>query len=277
MNRFILRRITHLDSRARDLDRQAETQEALETRRELCTLAREHLSEEHPWLIDRWLELAETHRQLGHLDQAERIYEGVLDTLGRDPRPDPSRIAAIQNTFGVFLCQTRQPRLAVDHFRDALGQLAGLPPSRSIVATLHNNLASALHSCGERGAARTHYLEALHLFEPSSPSLAQAHCHCDLAELLAEEEDEEDEEEALAEIERARQLFEELLVPESVDRATAFLRIADLYGRLARFELARPLLESASEVFSRSGEHPERLSQCLSILSQLDSGRAATD
>ncbi len=276
MNRFILRRITHLDSRARDLDRQAATQQALETRRELCALAREHLSDGHPWMIDRWLELADTHRQLEHFDQAEQIYVEVLQNLERQSRPDRSRIAAVRNTFGVLLCETRKPGIAADHFRAALELLADRPASRS-AATLHNNLASALHSCGDRSAARFHYLEALRLFEPGSPSLDEAHCLCDLAELLTEEEEEEEETEALTLIERARQLFEELLAPETAARATAFLRLADLYGRLARFELARPLLEAASEALSRSGEHPERLSECLSILSQLDSGRATLD
>jgi hypothetical protein len=97
---------------------------------------------------------------------------------------------------------------------------------------------------------------------------ALAHCLCDLAELLAEEE----EETASERIEEAHHIFRQLYPAQSLRLARARMRIADLYCRTADLGRALKTLQEAAEVLRNHTQHRDELAQCRDLIDCLREG-----
>lgn len=263
MNEFIKQRMHRLDSKIHELEARGAHRRALEVQEELCALTREHRIEDSSVLIQRLLRLAASYRQLGDTQQAEVVYLEVLPLL--EQKPAPQDLARTLNTMGVFYCEIDQHQQAVRLFRRALDLSPGDPQRSPQLATLHNNLASSLHSIRQKDEAREHYHEALRIFALHPPSSEQAHCLCDLAELLAEEEDDRASE-GLAE---ALQIFRRLYPAQSPLFARASMRIADLYCRTADLRRALQTLQEAAEVLKNHEQHEKELAQCINLIACL--------
>lgn len=264
MNEFIKRRLTRLASKVLELEAGGADGKALKVREELCELTRQYPQEGRPYLVHRLLGLAKSYRQRGAAKQAEITYLEVIHQLEQHPCEGQPDLPQVLNTVGVYYCELEQHQQAVDLFRRALDLSRDLQPTPKL-ATLHNNLASSYHSLRQVDEAREHYHEALSIFDQFSISLEKAHCLCDLAELLAEEEDEG----ATERINEAHQIFRHLFPAGGPHLAEAHLRIADLYCRMADTANAVTILEETAKMLEHSGRHQQELAQCTELLNRL--------
>jgi len=273
MNRFILRRLVHLDARARQLEERDLHQQAASLREEVCELGGDHLGGDHPWRVSRLFELAASYRRSGELARAEALYRDVIRRLSArgDDGDHLHDLARALNSLGVLYCETDRHQRAIGSFERGLAisrdRLVGSDDPG--LAAILQNLGSAHHALEHHRRAEICYLEALAIHQRLGDAtlLEQAHGRCDLAELAADRGrlDVSDSQAG-----KASTLYRNALQRRDTHLAESLIRLAHLYRRIGRPGRAAELFEEAAEILQRAGNVHERdLAHCLDQLSEL--------
>ncbi len=274
MNRFVLRRLAHLDSEARALEDRGQHAPAIELWEEVCRLAGETLGNSHSWRISRLLDLAASYRRHSDAHKAQTTYREVIERSrlrhGQGKHESPTDLARGLNGLGVLYCEIGKQTSAITLFEEALTvsrqRLSEANPGH---AAILSNLASAHHASGYYRRAEACYLEALVLHEqsPTPRLLEQARCRLDLAELAADEGSVEKSE---RQVEKALSLYRTIYGHYDPILASALLRIASLYRRICREIQAVDLYEEAIEILQCAVPAKEgTIAHCLDQLSDL--------
>lgn len=281
MNRFVLRRLTWLEARATEHERAGEYVKACGMREELEAQVEEHLGRYSVWGAQNLLILGDDYRALGSHGEAESSYLRSVDSFSELATVGASQISGPRsadraleltralNILGVFYCEQDRPQDALGLFTQALEVSPAAGLRGSPLAILHNNFGSALHTLGHLERAREHYDQALGIFDMGPETVEQAHCLCDLAELLADIDDPC----AAPKVDEALSLFHR--VGDDNNPVDFLLRIAGLRTRLGDTIQAITQLEDIAQRLECPPEGPRpperqyQLEACLDLLRSL--------
>ena len=276
MNRFTLRRLTWLDSRANELEEAGQRDEALELREKHCQELARRLGPGHPAHLEGLQRLAKCHSNAGRTADAENVYRLAIDhfeikAAGASLDTEYAGLGAqVLNDLAVLLCSQQRPQDAQPLLGRALELSARyLPTATPALPRVHSNLGNTLLALHQYEAARDQYEQALSLLERRPPSADLVHCLTDLTECLIELEDPD----SLAALDRATNQAHRTLTNEASELAQILIRLASLAERAQHHALAIDLLEEAAEIVSGHPEHANLLVHCLKLLSFLQKPR----
>jgi tetratricopeptide (TPR) repeat protein/tRNA A-37 threonylcarbamoyl transferase component Bud32 len=203
------------------------------------------------------LDAIETHERLGlvyhgqeRYDEAQRIFESVLQTVERVRGPDHPSVGQVVGNLARLHKARGRLEDALPLYERSLSILSkAAGPRHPVVATAHHNLSNALRGLGRYDEAQQHLDAAIsiedELFGPESESGA-ANLHARALLLLAQGKGEE----ALPHAERAIELWGKALGPEHGRVAFGLTTKGRVLNELGRHAEAVAPLEAATKIRS---------------------------
>jgi len=176
------------------------------------------------------------HHQAGRLQEAEQLYQQILQA-------EPEQPNAL-NLLGMLADQVGQVDVAVELLTKAVNVMPGFMEA-------HNNLGNALKNIGEPDRAVVHYREAINI----NPSFAEAHYNLGVAL-----KDRGDLEEAIASYDKAIAVKSDY-VKTHYNRGVALFELGRLEDAVASYQTALAINPGYAEAHSNLGNTFRKLGQ----------------
>ncbi|CAF5001735.1 unnamed protein product, partial [Rotaria sp. Silwood1] len=201
-----------------------------------------------------WHRLGDLMLKVGHYNQAEELYNGLLKNSSSD-----SDKADIYHMLGVMKYHQGQYKEAVSFCEKALEiKRKTLPEDHSSLANTYNNIGLAYNNMGNYSKALEFYEKGHKIYEkslpPNHPDLATSYNN-----IGAAYKNMGNYSKALEFYDKAHQIFEKTLPPNHPDLATSYNNIGGLYNNMGNYSKALEFYDKALKILEKSlpPNHPD--------------------
>ena len=225
----------------------------------ITTHSEKYFPPEHPIVLASLSNLASLYFRLGTYDQAEPLFQQVLDIKEKTLGPEHPDLATwLNNLAGLYQSQGKYEAAEPLYIRALAIQERTLSPDHPGLATTLNNLGLLYDSQGKYEAAEPLYVRALAIREkvlgPDHPDLATTVNN--LALLYGSQGKYESAEPLYV---RALAIIERVLGPDHPNLARGLNNLAALYHSQGKYQAAEPLAKRALAIKEKvlGPNHPD--------------------
>lgn len=196
--------------------------------------------------------VAELHRSLNQLDEADNLFRRAKHILDGDPNADPTTKCLLVNQLGLIAGSQGDETLAAIYFSEAVVAAQGLPqPNNALLAQCSTNLGESYYNLGQYGEAEKNLRYSVRLIENDPDNLHTLALTLNVLAMVLRALDNYPEAEHA--YRKCINGYERLYGPEALPIAPPLCNLGGLYVLMCKFDLAEACLKQSLSIALRNG------------------------